>query len=169
MCGAAINVLDENPEGFFLLVEGGAIDWASHGNLLGRMIEEQIDFNRSVNTVVKWIDEHNAWQQSLIIVTADHETGYLHGPGSGNRERGKRGTKRGQWEPIKNMGKGAVPDAVWYSRSHTASLVPFYARGLGAELFAKYINGIDPRHGPYLDQTAVARLLFSMFYDKSMK
>jgi alkaline phosphatase len=161
MCRAAINILDEDPEGFFLVVEGGAVDWASHDNLLGRMIEEQIDFNRCVNTAVEWIDENDAWDHSLIIVTADHETGYLHGPGSGNVTRGKRGTQRGVWQPLENHGKGRLPGTEWYSESHTSSLVPFYARGMYAGIFRKYINGVDPERGPYLDQTAIARMLFS--------
>jgi alkaline phosphatase len=41
MTRAALNVLDENPEGFLLMVEGGAVDWANHGNLLNRCIEEE--------------------------------------------------------------------------------------------------------------------------------
>lgn len=43
MVRAALNVLDEDPDGFFLMVEGGAIDWASHANQKGRVIEEQLD------------------------------------------------------------------------------------------------------------------------------
>ena len=46
MTTAALNVLDEDPDGFFLMVEGGAVDWAGHGNQSGRLIEEEIDFKR---------------------------------------------------------------------------------------------------------------------------
>jgi alkaline phosphatase len=165
MTRAAIHVLDSDPEGFFLMIEGGAIDWASHDNLLGRMIEEEIDFNKSVEAVVEWIENNDAWDRSLVIVTADHETGYLHGPGSGNEIKGKN-TRRGVWKPIISRGKGKMPEAVWYSGSHTASLVPFYARGYGAELFKKYINGTDKIRGPYIDHTAISRVLFSMFYQQ---
>ena len=48
MTNAALNVLDNDPDGFFLHIEGGAVDLASHQNLIARMIEEQIDFNNAV-------------------------------------------------------------------------------------------------------------------------
>ena len=79
---AAINILDDNEAGFFLMVEGGAVDWASHGNLSGRMIEEEIDFNNSVKAAIDWVNNNSSWDETTIIVTADHETGYLTGPGS---------------------------------------------------------------------------------------
>ena len=163
MTAAAINALDENDKGFFLMIEGGAVDWASHDNLLGRMIEEQIDFNKSVEAVVDWIESNNAWDHSLVIVTADHETGYLWGPGSGNVSKGKR-SKRGDWKPMVSRGKGVMPEAVWYSGSHTSSLVPFYAKGYGSSLFSKYVNGMDKVRGEYIDNTAIGRLLFSLFH-----
>ena len=82
MTKAALNILDNDPDGFFLMVEGGAVDWAGHGNESGRVIEEEIDFNRSVEAVVEWVSRNSNWGETLVIVTGDHETGYLAGPGS---------------------------------------------------------------------------------------
>jgi alkaline phosphatase len=45
MTRGALNVLERDEDGFFLMVEGGAVDWAAHANNLPRIIEEQIDFN----------------------------------------------------------------------------------------------------------------------------
>ena len=45
---ASLNVLDNDADGFVLMVEGGAVDWGAHDNRSGRMIEEEIDFNRAV-------------------------------------------------------------------------------------------------------------------------
>ena len=61
---------------------GGAVDWANHDNHAGRMIEEQLDFNRAVEAVVEYLDrntEGNNWNNTLLVVTADHECGYLWG------------------------------------------------------------------------------------------
>jgi alkaline phosphatase len=82
MTKAALNVLDDNPLGLFLMVEGGAVDWAAHSNQSGRMIEEQLDFERSVDAVLDWVQKYSNWGETLVIVTGDHETGYLTGPGS---------------------------------------------------------------------------------------
>jgi len=59
MARAAINVLDNDPDGFFLMIEGGAIDWANEDNVLGRMIEEMDDFNNAFASVVAWIEAHS--------------------------------------------------------------------------------------------------------------
>ncbi|MCK5520305.1 MAG: alkaline phosphatase, partial [Candidatus Marinimicrobia bacterium] len=122
---AAVNILDEDPEGFFLMVEGGAIDWASHANTLNRMIEEMVDFNESVDAVCEWVETYSNWDETLLIVTADHETGYLLGPGSNSEAEPE------SWLPLKNNGKGMMPGVEWYSTHHTNSLIPFYAKGAG--------------------------------------
>ena len=77
MARAALNILDDDPDGLFLMIEGGAVDWASHDNQSGRMIEEQIDFDNAVQAVVKWVKVNSNWGETLLIVTGDHETGYL--------------------------------------------------------------------------------------------
>ncbi len=82
MTKAALNILDDDPDGLFLMIEGGAVDWASHANQSGRMIEEHIDFDNSVQAVVDWVQKNSNWGETLLIVTSDHETGYLTGPGS---------------------------------------------------------------------------------------
>ena len=48
----ALNVLEQDEDGFFLMVEGGAIDWAGHANETGRTIEEETDFNNAVGAVI---------------------------------------------------------------------------------------------------------------------
>lgn len=156
MTRAAINVLDEDPDGFFLMVEGGAVDWAGHDNQLGRMIEEMADFNAAVRAVEAWVESSSSWEETLVIVTSDHETGHLAGPiPTGQLET---------WLPLENRGKGSLPGAVWYSGSHTNTLVPFFARGEGARGFAQdHQVGTDPRRGPYIDNTAIARQIFALW------
>jgi alkaline phosphatase len=79
MARAALNVVDDDPDGFCLLIEGGAVDWASHHRRYGRMVEEMTEFNEAVATVVDWLTAHGRLDETLLVVTADHESGYLVG------------------------------------------------------------------------------------------
>lgn len=68
----AIEVLD-NPHGFFLMVEGGAIDWAGHGNEAAANIHEVLALDEAVKKAYEFYKKHP--QETLIVVTGDHETG----------------------------------------------------------------------------------------------
>ncbi len=65
----------ENEKGFFMMVEGGKIDWASHANDLATTIHETIAFDEAIKEAIKFYNTHK--EETLIIVTADHETGGL--------------------------------------------------------------------------------------------
>jgi len=52
MVRAALNILDDDPNRFFLMIEDSAVDWAAHKNQSGRMIKEQIGFNSATLAVV---------------------------------------------------------------------------------------------------------------------
>ncbi len=79
MTRAALNVVDDDPDGFCLLIEGGAVDWASHDRRFDRMVEEMTDFNLAVEAVMDWLEETGRLEETLVVVTADHECGYLVG------------------------------------------------------------------------------------------
>ncbi len=158
MTMAAINVLDENKKGFFLMAEGGAVDWAAHGHILNRTIEEQMDFNFAVEAACEWVENNSNWDETLIIVTADHETGYLVGPGS-NLDSSK--TISEKWKPLKNNGKNKMPDVEWHSTHHTNSLVPFYAKGAGSNLFLDNAMRTDPVYGRFIDNTDIGKIIKS--------
>jgi len=78
----AISMLD-NEKGFFVMVEGGKIDWASHKNDGAAVIQEVISFDKAIGHAVAFYEKHP--DETLIIVTADHETGGL---ALGNQETG---------------------------------------------------------------------------------
>jgi len=144
---AALNTLKQNKQGFFLMIEGGAIDWACHGNQKGRLIEETIDFFVAIDSVIAWIERNSSWDETLLIITADHETGYLTGI---DQDKTKPLDK-----PIKNNGKGKMPDMQFNSTSHTNALVPFFAKGAGADLFNLLADEIDQKKGKYLQNSEV--------------
>lgn len=147
---AAVSVLARNPEGFLLVVEGGAVDWAGHANDLTRLIQEQIDFNLAVEAVVEWVENHSSWKETLVIVTSDHECGQLWGPGAGENDR---------FEPPKNNGAGWLPSAKFFSDGHTNALVPLFARGAGARGLLRRVVGRDPVYGPYVDNVHVFEVM----------
>jgi len=156
MTSAALNVLDNDPNGFFLMIEGGAVDWASHHKQSGRILEEQIDFNRAVEAVLEWTNQKSNWNETLLIVTADHECGYLTGPDSGDTDKGP------VWNQVANKGWHKLPAMQWHSTDHTNSLVPFYAKGTDAELFKQAAVDTDPIRGPYIDNTDIGRIILRL-------
>jgi alkaline phosphatase len=70
----AIELLD-NPKGFFMMVEGGKIDWMCHANDAATTLVEIIDFDNAVKTAFDFAEKHPS--ETLIVVTGDHETGGL--------------------------------------------------------------------------------------------
>ena len=69
----ALELLD-NKNGFFLMVEGSCIDDWCHANKVGYAVEEILDFDRTVGTVLEWAAQDG---ETLVIVTADHSTGAM--------------------------------------------------------------------------------------------
>jgi alkaline phosphatase len=145
------------------MIEGGAVDWASHGAQSGRMIEEQIDFNNAVEAVMKYLLCNRLLDDTLVMVTGDHECGYLWGPGSNPT-----------WKPIVNNGKGNLPGMQWNPvevtanplvYEHTNQLIPFFAFGKGSLQFLRYMDERDPVRGRYIDNTEMAKLMFDVWSD----
>ena len=149
MSRAALNVLGANPKGFYLMIEGGAVDYANHQNQAGRMIQEQEDYVRAVEAVVRWVETKSNWQETLVVLTADHETGLLWGPKSDKLA----------FNPVADNGPGRMPGLKYHSKGHSNSLVPLYVRGDGQEGFAATVVGKDPVRGAYVDNAGVGKLL----------
>lgn len=152
MTKAALNVLDNNPNGFFLMVEGGAVDWANHGNNAPRMIEEMTDFNLSVQAVIDWVSNYSSWDETLVIVTGDHDCGYLTGPNERDNNP--------YTNPIVNNGKGKIPGLRYNYTSHTNILIPFYAKGAGSAIYNRLASNTDMIRGSYIDLTDVPNAIF---------
>ncbi len=76
MTTAALNVLEKNPEGFFLMVEGSQIDWANHARNATYQIKETLAFDDAVKVALDWMNEDDLrYDNTLLVVVADHETG----------------------------------------------------------------------------------------------
>ena len=72
MTSAAIEILSQNDQGFWLLVEAGDVDWANHDNNLDNSIGAVFSGDAAVRNITNWVDRHSNWTESLLIVTADH-------------------------------------------------------------------------------------------------
>ncbi|WP_448520153.1 alkaline phosphatase [Rhodoflexus sp.] len=108
----ALNILSQNKKGFFLMVEGSQIDWAGHDNDLEYIVQETVDFDKAVGVVLEFAKKDG---NTLVIVTADHETGGFALTGG-------------------DIAKGIV-EGKFSSKVHTSVMVPVFAYGPGAEAF----------------------------------
>ena len=149
MVRGGLNVLDNNPKGFFVMIEGGAIDWANHDNQKGRMLEEMKSFSDAVDTVINWVNKYSNWNETLLIVTVDHECGDLWG---GNT-----------FTPLADNGKNKLPGLKFNSKNHTNALVGVYAKGKGAEMYDLMAGETDPVRGLFIQNTAIPQLIFMMW------
>lgn len=118
----AISLLSQNPKGFLLLVEGAQIDWAGHNQDLAYGIEETLDFDRAVKEAFQFSIQNT---ETLLVVTADHETGGLTIT-NGNE---KEGSIKGEF----------------HHNVHTGVMVPLFAYGPHAQSF----SGVYPNHTIY--------------------
>lgn len=153
MAKGALNMLSRNRQGFFLLIEGGAVDKASHANHGARMVEEAIEFNKTIEAVVEWVETHSSWNETLVIITADHETGFLWGMNS----------DQVAYQPLVNRGAGKTPGMLYHTGGHSNSLVPLRARGAGAAMFEGRVVGSDPMYGRYVDNTSIYDVMKAAF------
>ena len=109
MTGTALAVLDRDPDGFFLLVEGSQVDWRGHENApLNAVMAEMFDLDGAVRAALDYQREN---PNTLVVVTADHETGGL----------------------ALHYGDDGVFGAHYTTGNHTAGLVPLFASGPGAD------------------------------------
>lgn len=184
MTEAGLTVLARDYQGFVLMVEGGAVDWAGHANNLDQNIGELLGFNQAVQTVTDWVDDPATpadWSNTLVMVTGDHETGHLTaGPAilpnvaftaaiNSSRlaqEKSVLSTgRRASWDDANQNSEIDDGEAVywaWNSGNHVNSLIPLYVKGVGADRFDRYATGADSVRGAYVDNTDLFKLMDAM-------
>lgn len=116
----AIEILNKNEEGFFLMIEGSQIDWGGHDKLTSYVVDEMLDFDKTVGAVLDFAEMDG---NTLVIITSDHETGGFAITGG-------------------DISKGLVEGAFTTS-NHTAVMVPMFAFGPGADEFTGIIENTD--------------------------
>jgi alkaline phosphatase len=123
MTQKAIGILSQDPDGFFLMVEGGQIDWAGHANDAARVISDTLGFDQAVSAARAYAASAG---NTLIVVTGDHETGGM------SAALTLSGSPDGPF---------SMPDETpfyvnWTTTDHTAADVPTTAQGPWADWLA---------------------------------
>jgi len=112
MTSKALEILNKNENGFFLMIEGSQIDWGGHGNSAEYVINEVQDFDAAVKAALDFAQEDG---ETLVVVTADHETGGM--------------TLQRQ------IADGDSLEIYWTTGYHTGTPVPLMAYGPSATEF----------------------------------
>jgi len=120
----ALEYLDE-AKNFFLMVEGSQIDWGGHENNADYLIGEMLDFDKTVGIALDYAEKH---PETLVIVTADHETGGF------TLAAGKTRENNNDYDRL-------APS--FSTGGHSATLIPVFAFGPGAELFTGVYENTD--------------------------
>ena len=111
---AAKTLAGRSEKGYFLMVEGSQIDWGGHANNADYIITEMLDFDRAIGKILDFAKKDG---ETLVVITADHETGGFAINKGSEMEAGKLRTG-------------------FTTGGHTADLIPVFAYGPGAEAFA---------------------------------
>jgi len=181
--GALQHLARRSDNWLFLMVEGGATDWAAHTSRCdgpwnygecdsqpqyGRLIEETLDFNNAVAEVIEWVETNSSWDETLLIITTDHGNGMPMGPDA----------QQQPFQPVVNHGQGQMP-GITFRRTgdHSNALVPLWAKGAGSEQFARRVRGQDDgyaRHvrwndGRYVDNTDVAAVVMAVLQEREVE
>jgi alkaline phosphatase len=147
LTSAAIEILDQNPRGFFLMVEESAIDRMAHRNNAPLMLKGVLELDRAVQVALAFASRAD---DTLIVVTADHECGglavagsqdqpYSYEPGGGLLDTMLAG-EDGPF-PVADADYGFVVG--WATTGHTAAPVPITSTGPGAERLTGEIENTD--------------------------
>ncbi|MFW5750731.1 MAG: alkaline phosphatase [Planctomycetota bacterium] len=134
---AALEVLSQDEDGFFLMVEGGDIDWANHANDYEWMLGAWHNFDLACQQVVEFIDQEDddvTWDNTMVIIATDHGNSYM---------RLKKYYGKGVLPPTneRQICQLAPPASVgvkYSSNDHTNELVTLYAHGGDVDLLRKY-------------------------------
>ena len=148
MTQVALNSLNRNPEGFFLMVEGSQIDWAAHGDSVVGVVSEMEDFIAAVQVVLDFARQSS---DTLVVIVADHETGGM--------SLGRDGAYR--WNPDPLHAVKATPSAM--TKQYLAgedSLSEIVAGNVAFELSEAEVETLNaaPR-----DEMAVFTAIASLF------
>lgn len=127
----AIDHLSQNQQGFFLMVEGSQIDWAGHANNSEYLVGEMLDFEKVIAAALDFAEKDG---NTLVVVTADHETGGL--------ALGPKAVEAGQ----SGYPDYAIIEPVFATAQHSATLIPVFAFGPGAEAFKGIYQNTEINH-----------------------
>jgi alkaline phosphatase len=139
---AALNVLGKDKDGFWLMVEGGDIDWSAHDNNLDNLIGTVNDFDKSVKSTIDWINNNGGWEDNLLIVTADHDHYLTLNPNFAQllQQNGAEALTAQNDPTLAGHFWGSDADVKYGWGTHTNRPVPVYYQGAGSEVLTDSVG-----------------------------
>ncbi|WP_052331570.1 alkaline phosphatase [Calothrix sp. PCC 7507] len=139
---AALNVLGKDPDGFWLMIEGGDIDWSAHDDNIDNLIGTTLDFDKSVGSVIDWINKNGGWEENLLIVTADHDHYLTLNPEFPTLLQTKGAQALTDLDKSSEVGHywGSDPNVKYGWGSHSNRPVPVYYQGAGSEVLDSLVG-----------------------------
>lgn len=139
---AALSALSKDQDGFWLMIEGGDIDWAAHDNNLDNLLGTMLDFDKAVGSVIDWINNNGGWEENLLIVTADHDHYLTLNPNYPTllRTVGPEAMTSALTPDLAGHYWGSDPTVKYGWGNHTNRPVPVYYQGGGSDVLSRYIG-----------------------------
>ena len=152
------------------MIEGGDIDWSAHDNHIDNLIGTALDFDKSVTSVMNWIENNGGWEKNLLVITADHDH-YL----TLNDNYPELLQTKGA-EALTELDTPAESGQFWGSDSsikygwgnHSNHPVPVYYQGAGSDVLTNFVGqgyesyGYDvPGLPGHVDQSQIYQTMLS--------
>ena len=146
---AALDVLGKDKDGFWLMVEGGDIDWAAHDNSIDNLIGTVLDFDKAVKSTIDWIAQNGGWENNLLIVTADHDHYLTLNPNYPQLVRTLGAAALTANDDPAGAGNfwGSNIDAKYGWGNHSNRPAPVYYQGAGSEVLTGYVGQNFQQYG----------------------
>jgi alkaline phosphatase len=140
---AALDVLEDDPDGFWMMIEGGDIDWGLHDDNIDNAVGNTLQFDKAVGDVISWINENGGFEENLLVVTADHDHYLTLNENFPQllQSQGAEALTVGQNAPAEaGHFFGSDPNIKYGWGSHSNRLVPVYYQGEGSEVLTDLIG-----------------------------
>ncbi|MBW4681788.1 MAG: alkaline phosphatase [Microcoleus vaginatus WJT46-NPBG5] len=177
MTEASLEFLEKDSDGFWLMVEGGDIDWSAHDDNMDNLLGTMRDFDKAVESTINWINENGGFEENLLIVTADHDHYLTLNENFPQllREQGAEALTDLDTPAESGHFWGSDPNVKYGWGSHTNRPVPVYYQGEGSEVLDGFVGegynayGYDiPGISGLVDQTHIYQTMYQAVVNQDL-
>lgn len=170
LADSALEVLGKDKDGFWLMIEGGDVDWSAHDNNIDNLIGTTLDFDRTVTSVIDWIEKNGGWEDNLLVVTADHDHYLTLNPNFPSLLQTFGADKLTELDTPGEVGHywGSDSNVKYGWGNHSNRPVPVYYQGADSEILNSYIGqGYENYNFPipgfpgHVDQSQIYQTMLS--------
>ncbi|MHA1973633.1 MAG: alkaline phosphatase [Candidatus Hodarchaeales archaeon] len=155
MTRKGIEILSTDMDEFFLMVEGGQIDWAAHANNQENVVLETIEFDRAVAETIQYMNSHN---NTILIVTADHETRGLSVISHNFKTELPSANNTEEENEALRISRANEVTLTWSTGYHTGANVPFFMLG----------EKLNSYNESTIDNTEICHIIHRYFYSEEI-